>query len=95
MLPTAHVLDLIKGANRPAKTASDIKREFIDKHLHKWAVIHRQYNSKTKQNMHDIKSVHDTFDDVPFHELGDRDYLVHPVTDEMRDLSFTGHEKHI
>lgn len=102
MLPHDHVLALIQNATsnqavqkKTFNQEMNVKRQFVNKHLNKWAVIRQEPVNNGRETINHIESVHPTMDSIHFHEFT-KNHTAYPVTDEMASHgSFTGHEKFI
>lgn len=93
MLPRDHVLDLIKTSTTKSNAMS-AKRQFVDQHRGKWALIRQEHLHNGQSVLNHIEGVHE-FHELP-HENMTKNHTVYPVTDEMATHgSFRGHEKFI
>jgi len=96
MLPKSHVLDLIHGLSSASpKVKVNPKKQFVDNHQGKWAVIRQEHINNGQGSINHIESVHNDISEIPFHSLS-KHHIVQPVSDEMVNHgSFRGHEKFI
>lgn len=95
MLPKSHVLDLIHGLSSKEKPITNPKRQFVDKHEGKWAVIKQEHINNGTGTINHIESVHSDINDIPFNSFT-KHHIVQPVSSEMAQHgSFVGHEKFI
>lgn len=93
MLPTPHVLDLIKNFNTHITPSP--KRQFVETHKNKWAVIRQENLGTKKGTINHIESVYSDIEHIT-PDMLTREHIVLPVSDEMyKNPSFTGHDKHI
>lgn len=95
MLPTPHVLDLIRNLNTNATLTPSPKRQFVEAHKNKWAVIRQENLGTKKGTINHIESVHDDVEHIK-PDMLTRQHIILPVSDEMyKNPTFTGHENHI
>lgn len=92
-LPREHVLDLIHSISQKPANTYKTKKDFINKHAGKWAVIRQEHINGGKETINHIESVHHDISEVPFDKFS-KNHILHPVSDIMASHgTFLGHEK--